>query len=412
MDANILACITTREQPPRDIACRVEVALRHAEKLGCQTQLSIVGDAYGIASCRNKAVAEFLGGPYSHLWFIDDDVGVQPDALELLLGADAPIVAGCYPSVKRFSDCSTWAYLTVKDGAGWRRKWFDGTVEVTGAGTGCMLIRREVLEALGFPWFVWRQTLNATGGIDRVSDDIDFCERAGQLGFKIMAHGNVRCSHTKAFDVANLISETAEPRESVWRGPLNLVAQKGWPPYGTHVPVLRALGLRCEDAGLQEQGWPTITHAVEYGSGCFSTPTLLDRRFFPKLERLTTLEGEPHWAAQVNRQCGADARLDLRVRPLAQMAREDVGTPQLVFIDCDAVSGGGHDYSARRDLIARWAGVAPVCVVHDSDFADVRPYVLAADARYKREFTPPSGPRTVVMSSVVDPDVGVNWLRD
>jgi hypothetical protein len=65
-----------------------------------QLELSFIfrgGDSL-ITRCRNSIVAEFLATPaYTHLFWVDADIGFEPDAVFRLLGTDRPVVAGVYP---------------------------------------------------------------------------------------------------------------------------------------------------------------------------------------------------------------------------------------------------------------------------------------------------------------------------
>lgn len=54
-------------------------------------------------------------------------------------------------------------------------------------------------------------------------------------------------------------------------------------PYGSHVPVLKAIA-------------PGIERVVEFGGGKYSTPTFLE---FPDLKKLVTVETNPVWARAI-----------------------------------------------------------------------------------------------------------------
>ena len=48
--------------------------------------------------CRNDCVAYFLANPrFTHLFFIDADIGFTPEAASRLLRGDRDIAAGVYP---------------------------------------------------------------------------------------------------------------------------------------------------------------------------------------------------------------------------------------------------------------------------------------------------------------------------
>ena len=65
----------------------------------------------------------------------------------------------------------------------------------------------------------------------------------------------------------------------------------------THIPVLVALGLTRP-----------IHRVLELGAGLYSTPTFLNRKVFPQLEQLVSVEDDLNWQLKVQRGC-PDTRL-------------------------------------------------------------------------------------------------------
>ena len=56
------------------------------------------GDSLVITRCRNDCVAYFLANPqFTHLFFIDPDIGFSPEAAFRLLLSDRDVTAGVYP---------------------------------------------------------------------------------------------------------------------------------------------------------------------------------------------------------------------------------------------------------------------------------------------------------------------------
>lgn len=107
----------------------------------------------------NEARQMTLDGGYDALLLVEADMVIPPHALHSLLAINAPVAYSLY--VTRFVP-HKWLALTrltaedcefVSDNPDYARHWFgDGTqaVETQGAGMGCTLIKREVLEALSF----------------------------------------------------------------------------------------------------------------------------------------------------------------------------------------------------------------------------------------------------------------------
>ena len=60
-----------------------------------------------------------------------------------------------------------------------------------------MMIRTEILKTIPEPWFLTTDDDEPPEGytIRRGTDDIYFCERVKEAGFKILADANVLCVH-------------------------------------------------------------------------------------------------------------------------------------------------------------------------------------------------------------------------
>jgi GT2 family glycosyltransferase len=191
-------------------------ACRRVAELGRAGACAIAKEnKYGVAPCRNMAVAELMADKeFSHLFFVDDDVYVPPDVIFHLLEMKKDIAVGCYPSYRNKSELQVETYVVLKYNGSWIRNWFHGIRRVDAAGTGCMLISRTVLEKIPFPWFRWGEYL-IDGKYHQQSDDLDFCTRCVDLGIEIWANGDVRCGHVKPVDIANFVTEeTAVAREA------------------------------------------------------------------------------------------------------------------------------------------------------------------------------------------------------
>jgi len=78
-----------------------------------------------------------------------------------------------------------------------------GVFEVDAAGSAGMLIRREVLDAMGDPWFY--STLDNQGRQVVLNEDVTFCTRARhQHGFRLFASSDHTLGHLGIFNVRPL----------------------------------------------------------------------------------------------------------------------------------------------------------------------------------------------------------------
>jgi hypothetical protein len=66
--------------------------------------------------------------------------------------------------------------------------------EVDAAGSAGMLVRREVLDTIGDPWF---ESTNGTV----LNEDVIFCRKARAAGFRVFATADVVMGHLGIFNV-------------------------------------------------------------------------------------------------------------------------------------------------------------------------------------------------------------------
>lgn len=132
-----------------------------------------------IAWQRNRVIEEAERLRASWVLYIDHDCVPPPEALPRLLSLDLPLVGAVIAErVAPFDLCALkslepYARYTVADLKGQTEPF-----PVVGSGTGCLLIRRAVWEAVPRPWFRCGQI-----SPEVLSEDLDFCLRAAEAGF-------------------------------------------------------------------------------------------------------------------------------------------------------------------------------------------------------------------------------------
>lgn len=159
-----------------------------------------------VDDARNGLVREFLRTDCTDLVFIDADVGFAPEALVALLSCDRDVVAGVYPK-KEFP--ASFPVFVGSVGPLWAGE--DGAVEVEGAPTGFMRIKRKVLEALCETAVSFRGQNPDDDGLYHVifergvgdghrwSGDYFFCRKWREAGGKIHVLPELRFTHTGAY---------------------------------------------------------------------------------------------------------------------------------------------------------------------------------------------------------------------
>lgn len=91
-----------------------------------------------IPECFENPTVEALKDPdISHLWFVEDDMKLPSDTLKTMLDEDLAVVTADYPINKEGRGS------VFKDAGG----------EVLISGTGCLLVKREVLDEMKPPYF-------------------------------------------------------------------------------------------------------------------------------------------------------------------------------------------------------------------------------------------------------------------
>lgn len=197
--ARIVVAMPTRGRPMSIAQSRAEEIASHASRklwVICGEPVTLV---------RNCIASRFLDNSNgTHLLMIDDDtVPALPETALRLAALDAPIATGITPMlVNERVEFNVW-----RNGY-WEPPWPHGTFEVEACGTSCLMIRREVLEALEFPWFQFQQ--NRSNHLR--SEDVSFCRRARDAGYKIMCDANVICSHWHEVDLLRLIGPPPTPQ--------------------------------------------------------------------------------------------------------------------------------------------------------------------------------------------------------
>lgn len=162
---------------------------------------------FGHDFARNETVKEFLNSDCDVLWFLDSDVCPPEGILDVIsLHWDKWELAGApYPVwMKPAGEASFQAVFTVYNrnetgGMAAASIPSDGIGFVDGIATGCLFIKRDVFSKLEKPYFKFirnEETMNVERG-----EDIDFCMRVSDLGYKFFIDYSMVCKHFKTVDL-------------------------------------------------------------------------------------------------------------------------------------------------------------------------------------------------------------------
>ena len=184
----------------KDKAMNVETATY------CAYAASFPGVKWGYTSTispemsRNMLIEDhshFYGEDWTHAYFVDSDVVPPTTALPTLLSADADVITGIAPII--LNDGFYWS-ICDKNEDDWMpmsKNLPREPFEVVSSGAGCFLIRKEILNDIGWPWFKmeYQPKWENDGEPVKCGEDMYFCRKARSKGYKIMADPFVICKH-------------------------------------------------------------------------------------------------------------------------------------------------------------------------------------------------------------------------
>jgi GT2 family glycosyltransferase len=174
----------------------------------CKNSLPVkyIKQGYSAGDTKSHAVYWFL--MYSkadYLLILDDDV-IPPPNLLSLADRNVDIVAGLYPILNLKLSKMPFYSAYMRYGNGFipadDMKTNIGMVERDAVAGGAMCIRREVLQKIK-PAFL---DLYDEWGRKTTSEDIYFCLKAKEAGYKIYADYDVLCEHIKNVRVTEMIN--------------------------------------------------------------------------------------------------------------------------------------------------------------------------------------------------------------
>lgn len=205
------------------------------DKHSIPLQFGTIANESLVPRARNTLTAFFLRSDCTHLMFIDADIEFKVDDVIRLIAADKDIAVGAYPKkginwdlVRRHildnkdttssniaASGSEYAInFNFKDVEKRSIEVQDGLVSLKDAGTGFMLIKRSVFEAMAkaYPELQYNNDINVDKELDKhtyaffdtiieesskryLSEDYTFCRRWQNLGGQVWLDPNISLNH-------------------------------------------------------------------------------------------------------------------------------------------------------------------------------------------------------------------------
>ena len=152
---------------------------------------------------RDRAAATLLESDCTHLLFIDGDIEFKPDAIAALLSCGKDIVVGAY---RKKNERNEYAISFLPDADKILHQCErSGAVKIARAGTGFMLIHREVFERLAeaMPEIAYKDNERLMHAFfehiikdgKRWSEDYTFCERWRAIGGDVWLQPFIELGH-------------------------------------------------------------------------------------------------------------------------------------------------------------------------------------------------------------------------
>lgn len=188
----VLIGVLTMGQVHKDLSLAL---LRMINSSDYKVEVMYVG-AKRVEASRSIICKQFLKSDCDYLLMIDEDNPPINNPLELL-GDDKDVVIFPTP-IFYTSDGKKrvmWNVERLDDGD------LTGYEEIKTGGTGCILIKRSVIEALEKPF----DTIVDEDGITTEGTDIRFCRLAKEKGFKVWTNWKYPCSHYKTVNLIELL---------------------------------------------------------------------------------------------------------------------------------------------------------------------------------------------------------------
>lgn len=171
----------------------------------CAYQASFPGVQWGYASTispemsRNILIEDHthFEHPWTHVYYVDADVVPPTDCLLKLMKLEADVCTGIYPIFLEDKFC--WSVAEYEDD-----NWLPMNEaipivpwEVRSTGAGCLLIRREVLEEIGWPYFKmeYQEKWQNDGEPIKTGEDMYFAKKVRKAGYRIIADPSITCEH-------------------------------------------------------------------------------------------------------------------------------------------------------------------------------------------------------------------------
>jgi GT2 family glycosyltransferase len=197
---NILISVPTRENIHAGTVGWLLVAMQDASTVGYNLGVHILCSPYPLECQRNNQIFDFLkeDKSYTHLFLLDSDNVPQRGTIEKFLDYDLDVVHAVGAALIEGKAIITAGW--TQDEAKYKRYAVSdenakGLQKVDGIGASGVLIKREVIEALEYPYF--KVEYDDNDGTLILGEDYYFSRKIREAGFEIWADFDMKMQHFK-----------------------------------------------------------------------------------------------------------------------------------------------------------------------------------------------------------------------
>lgn len=147
---------------------------------------------YQIDQVRNLIAHWIVNYDFDYLFSVDSDIIFERDTLKKLLSHDVPLVSGMYRQRLPEQVIELYDLNQVNLPYDVIQSFDQDFFEIGGCGFGCVLVKKEVFQAIGYPYFEYHSAISHE---DTFSEDVDFCQKTQKKGFKMYADRTIKCGH-------------------------------------------------------------------------------------------------------------------------------------------------------------------------------------------------------------------------
>lgn len=203
---------------------------------------------------RNIMIRQALENNCTHLFFVDDDVIIPPDALMRLLSHDKDIITGLYlmRNYPHYPIIFDEAYTDGRCRFSFLQKGRTGVEEIVNTGFGCVLIKTSVFTGMVEKGETYKNLSNedlwlTLGELekDHWCDDISFFLRARKAGFKLFVDLDVQVGHMVSANITPVKLE-----DGSWSTQLVTTASAEGVRFPQIAPSVEELKEKVEEMGV------------------------------------------------------------------------------------------------------------------------------------------------------------------